>query len=64
MPIIEVSAFEHRFSDPAINAQLIRRLTEVFGEVYGTDVARQTQVILNGVSPSRWGIGGAPASTS
>ncbi len=58
MPIIEVKAFEHRFEDDEKAALLIEKLTTAFGEVYGEDVGRETEVVLQGVSPRHWGFGG------
>jgi 4-oxalocrotonate tautomerase len=59
MPIIEVKAFEHRFEDAETTARLIERLTEALVDVYGEAVREETWVILDGVSPQRWGFGGA-----
>lgn len=59
MPFIEVKAFEHRFQDDEKAELLIRKLTEAFGEVYGEEVGRETEVVLTGVSPKHWGFGGA-----
>jgi 4-oxalocrotonate tautomerase len=59
MPIIEVKAFEHRFEDAETTGRLIERLTEALVDVYGEAVREETWVILDGVSPQRWGFGGA-----
>ena len=59
MPIIEVKAFAHRFEDEAKAHELIAKLTDAFGEVYGEDARRETEVLLHGISPALWGFGGA-----
>ena len=59
MPFIEVKAFEHRFEDDAKAALLIEKLTRAFGEVYGEDAQRETEVVLTAVSRHHWGFGGS-----
>jgi 4-oxalocrotonate tautomerase len=59
MPIVEVKAFEQRFADPAISERLIEKLTNAVVEVFGEQVRAETWVVLEGVSPQRWGFGGA-----
>jgi phenylpyruvate tautomerase PptA (4-oxalocrotonate tautomerase family) len=58
MPIIEVKAFDRRFDDRDAATRLISELTRAFGSVYGEDAARETEVILHGISPAFWGFGG------
>jgi 4-oxalocrotonate tautomerase len=58
MPIIEVRAFEQRFVDESTAQRLIEKLTDAFVEVYGESVREETWVLLEGVSPHRWGFGG------
>ena len=58
MPIIEVKAFEKRFEDAETAKRLIERLTDALVDVYGEAVREETWVILDGVSPERWGFGG------
>lgn len=59
MPLIEVKAFDRRFdSDQASAEKLIERLTDAMVEVYGPEMREETWVILEGVSPKRWGFGG------
>jgi phenylpyruvate tautomerase PptA (4-oxalocrotonate tautomerase family) len=52
MPVLQFTAFDHQFEDKQQAADLIERLT---------DAVRDTQVILTGVSPKLWGLGGNPA---
>jgi phenylpyruvate tautomerase PptA (4-oxalocrotonate tautomerase family) len=61
MPIVQFTAFEHRLQDEQQNAALIKRLTDAVRDTYGEDAARETQVILAGVSPKLWGLAGKPA---
>jgi 4-oxalocrotonate tautomerase family enzyme len=58
MPFIEVKAFRHRFEDDEKAALLIEKLTAAFGEVYGEDARRETEVVLTGVAREHWGFGG------
>jgi phenylpyruvate tautomerase PptA (4-oxalocrotonate tautomerase family) len=61
MPILQFTASDHRFEDKRQAADLIERLTDAVRVTYGEDAARDTQVILTGVSPKLWGLGGKPA---
>ena len=59
MPIIEVKAFDRRFdADQEKVEALIKGLTDAFAEVYGAEHRQETWVLLDGVSPMRWGFGG------
>jgi 4-oxalocrotonate tautomerase len=58
VPIIEVKAFEQRFTDDAQAALLIQRLTDAFVDTFGEQVRAETWVVLEGVSPKHWGFGG------
>jgi 4-oxalocrotonate tautomerase len=58
MRLIVVKAFERRSSDDTQTKQLIAALTDAMAGVYGDDVRAETWVIVEGVSPSRWGFGG------
>lgn len=59
MPLIEVKAFDRRFDEDEESAQLlIERLTDAFVATYGPQMRDQTWVILEGIPPRRWGIGG------
>jgi 4-oxalocrotonate tautomerase len=58
MPLIEVKAFDRRFDDDETAARVIANLTDAFVAVYGEEVRDETWVILEGVSPKRWGFGG------
>jgi phenylpyruvate tautomerase PptA (4-oxalocrotonate tautomerase family) len=58
MPLIEVKAFERRFEDDAVAERLIARLTDAMCEVFGEQVREEVWVVVEGVSPRRWGFGG------
>jgi phenylpyruvate tautomerase PptA (4-oxalocrotonate tautomerase family) len=61
MPIVEIKLFEQRLVEDTRAAELIDHVTDAFRATFGEDVARDTQVIVIGVSPRHWGIGGRPA---
>jgi phenylpyruvate tautomerase PptA (4-oxalocrotonate tautomerase family) len=58
VPLIEVKAIERRFEDEAVARRLISALTDAMCEVFGEQVRDEVWVVVEGVSPSRWGIGG------
>lgn len=58
MPVIEVKAFERRFDDEEAAARLIAALTDAMCDVFGEQVREEVWVIVEGVSPKRWGFGG------
>jgi len=59
VPYIDVKLYEGRL-DPDSTRRLIERLTQAVVDVYGEDIRDQTWVVLQGVPPARWGIGGRP----
>jgi len=58
VPLIEVKAFERRFADEEVAEELIAALTDAMCSVFGDDVRQEVWVVVEGVSPSRWGFGG------
>lgn len=58
MPIIEVKAFDRRFSDSETTERVISGLTDALCEVFGEEVRDETWVIVEGVPPSNWGFAG------
>ena len=58
MPLIEVKAFDRRFSDAEATERLIAGLTDALCDVFGESVRDETWVIVEGVEPSRWGFAG------
>jgi phenylpyruvate tautomerase PptA (4-oxalocrotonate tautomerase family) len=59
MPLVEVRAFDRRFEDEEVVERLIARITDAMCDVLGETVRSETWVIVDGVSPKRWGFGGA-----
>ncbi|MEV1293174.1 4-oxalocrotonate tautomerase family protein [Pseudonocardia sp. NPDC049635] len=60
MPFIDVKIFEQRLT-PQTQEQLVTELTDAVVRVFGESIRDQTWVVLDGVDPARWGIGGRPA---
>jgi len=58
VPLIEVKTLERRLEDEAAAERLIAALTDAMCEVFGEQVREEVWVVVQGVSPSRWGVGG------
>ena len=58
MPYIEVKAVDRRFHDPAVSERLIAALTDAACEVFGEEARSQIWVVVEGIPPQQWGIGG------
>jgi 4-oxalocrotonate tautomerase len=58
LPLIEVKAFDRRFEDDAVAERLIAELTDAMCSVFGEEAREEIWVVVEGVSPSRWGFGG------
>ena len=56
MPVIEVKLYDRRVTDESV-PKMIEALTDALAESSGADPAH-IQVIIQGVSPTRWGIAG------
>ena len=61
MPYIEVKAFDRRIDDASAQ-RIIKELTDGLCAALGEEVRDATWVVVEGVSPARWGIGGEPSS--
>ncbi len=59
MPLVEVKAFERRFESQEVTERLIAAITDAMCEVLGETIRTETWVIVEGISPKRWGFGGA-----
>ena len=57
MPYIEVKAFDRRIDDESAR-RIVEELTDALCAALGEEVRAATWVVVEGVSPSRWGIGG------
>jgi 4-oxalocrotonate tautomerase len=58
MPIIEVKMFDRRVDDQSA-AEVVKQLTDGLCAAVGEEVREETWVIVEGVSPKRWGFGGS-----
>lgn len=56
MPVIEVKLYDKRVTDESV-PKIIESLTDALAESSGA-AKEHIQVIVQGVSPSRWGIAG------
>ena len=59
MPLVHMKLNDQRLS-PQNEKDLLVALTDAVVSVFGEDVRRHTWVIVEGVPPTRWGIGGTP----
>jgi 4-oxalocrotonate tautomerase len=63
LPFVEIKAFEHHFEDEAVADRLIAAVTDAVAEVFGEGSRKSTWVVVNGIPPKRWGIGGERGDT-
>jgi len=61
MPYMEIKLFESRVEDDEVAAQIVRAVTDGLCSVIGEAAREQTWVVVEGVSPKRWGFGGEVA---
>jgi 4-oxalocrotonate tautomerase len=61
LPYIEVKAFERRITDDSAR-RVIEELTDALCKVLGEEVREATWVVVEGISPQRWGIAGEVSS--
>ncbi len=59
MPLIEVKLYDRRVTEESV-PKIIESLTNALAESSGA-AKEQIWVIVEGVSPKRWGIAGKPA---
>jgi len=57
VPYVEVKAFERRIDDDSAQ-RVVELLTDALCEALGEEVREHTWVVVEGVSPARWGIAG------
>ncbi|MGH9292041.1 MAG: tautomerase family protein [Acidimicrobiales bacterium] len=60
MPLIEVKAVEGRLEKDGTTERLISALTDAACGVFGEESRGDIWVVVEGVSPSRFGVGGRP----
>ena len=61
MPFIEIKLLESRVEDDEVAARIVRAVTDRLCSVIGEAARGQTWVVIEGVSPKRWGFGGEVA---
>jgi len=57
MPYVEVKLFDHRIDDDTA-ARVVELVTDALCTAFGEEVRDATWVVVEGVSPRRWGIAG------
>ncbi len=57
MPLVTLKIYERRLNEES-EAKLIDELTQAVCNVFGDEIREHTWVLLEGMSPSRWGMGG------
>jgi 4-oxalocrotonate tautomerase len=60
MPVIEVKIYDRRVTEESV-PKMIERLTDALAETSGA-AREDIQVIVQGVSPKHWGVGGKPGA--
>lgn len=60
MPVIEVKLYDRRVTEESV-PKMIERLTDALAETSGA-AREQIHVIIQGVQPQHWGLGGKPGS--
>ena len=63
MPLVEVKLYDRRINDDCV-PQVIEKITDVLCEVCGEDIREHTWVLVEGLSPKQWGIGGKPTDVA
>ena len=63
MPLIEVKLYDRRINDEVV-PEVIAKLTDAICEVIGEDIRSHTWVLVEGLSPKQWGIGGKPTDVT
>ena len=63
MPLIEVKLYDYRIKDEVV-PQVIEKMTDAICDVVGEGIREHTWVLVEGLSPKQWGIGGKPADVT
>jgi 4-oxalocrotonate tautomerase len=63
MPLIEVKLYDRRINDEVV-PEVIAKLTDAICEVIGEDIRSHTWVLVEGLSPKQWGVGGKPTDVT
>ena len=60
MPWIDVKLYDHRVTEESV-PQIIEKLTDALAESSGA-AKHHIQVVVQGISPKHWGLGGKPGA--
>jgi 4-oxalocrotonate tautomerase len=60
MPWIDVKLYDHRVTEESV-PQIIEKLTDALAESSGA-AKDHIQVVVQGISPKHWGLGGKPGA--
>ena len=64
MPLVTVKVFERRL-DPESEARIIKAMTDaLLGALEAEELRDHTWVLVEGLSPKQWGIGGKPTDVA
>jgi len=63
MPLIEVKLYDRRINDDVV-PRVIEKVTDAVCEVIGEEIREHTWVLVEGLSPKQWGIGGKPTDVA
>jgi 4-oxalocrotonate tautomerase len=63
MPLIEVKLYDRRINDEVV-PKVIEKMTDAICDVIGDDIRDHTWVLVEGLSPKQWGIGGKPTDVT
>ncbi|HEX3834477.1 MAG TPA: tautomerase family protein [Solirubrobacteraceae bacterium] len=59
MPIVEIKLFDSRINDETV-PQLIQKVTDAVVECTSEAIRDETWVVVQGLPPKQWGVGGKP----
>ena len=63
MPLIEVKLYDRRINDEFV-PRVIEKMTDAMCELIGEEHRDETWVLVEGLSPKQWGVGGKPAGAA
>jgi 4-oxalocrotonate tautomerase len=63
MPPVEVKLYDRRINDEVV-PRVIEKVTDALSEAIGEDVRDRTWVLVEGLSPKQWEIGGKPTDVT
>jgi 4-oxalocrotonate tautomerase len=63
MPLIEVKLYDRRINDEVV-PQVIEKMTDAICDVLGEGIREHVWVLVEGLSPKQWGIGGKPTDVT